>query len=97
MLEQTACIANHRAESEYNRLKMRVEPFAAGRCQRVEQLVSSQVMIHLRFGHCVLPTAHLNRSRPKDGRAPAGHKRRSNEPDRSIERVLRGKSEQNSS
>jgi hypothetical protein len=76
---------------------MRVDPFAAGGCQRVEQLIGSQVMIHLRFGHCVLPTADFDRSQPRDGRAPAGHARCGNEPNRSIECILRGKSEQNSS
>jgi hypothetical protein len=73
MPKLAAGIANHRAELEFDRFKMRINPFAAGRRQGVEQLIAALVMIRLRFGH--LPGANCPfwiRSPLIDGQAPAG-------------------------
>src|SRR5665213_810658 len=74
VLEQPAGIADHLAELEFNRLKMRVYALAAGRLKSAEQLIGPQLMIRLRFKHsfgrsirrpgdCSATTASLDKDR----------------------------------
>jgi hypothetical protein len=56
MLEQTAGIANHGAELEFDGLEMRINSLAAVRRQRVEQLIAPQIVVYLGLGH--LPCAN---------------------------------------
>jgi hypothetical protein len=51
MLKQATGVANQVFKLEIDRLEMGIQPLAAGRLQRAQQAIASQVIVYLEFGH----------------------------------------------